>query len=63
MPLVDLAQEEWQQIVNILATKDAPWVVTNPLLMKINQQLQQGGSIPPLQKRNSGKEHEQPGGF
>lgn len=38
---VTLERNEWQQVMNILGTtKDHPWVVTNPLLMKIGGQLQ-----------------------
>ena len=38
MPSVKLDDQEWQQVINILAT--APWSAANPLLMKIGQQLQ-----------------------
>ena len=40
MPTVELNEEEWRQLLNILGTtKEWPWVITNPLLMKIGQQL------------------------
>lgn len=38
---VVLEKNEWQALMNILGTtKEHPWVVTNPLLMKIGGQLQ-----------------------
>ena len=37
MPVVDLDETEWQNVLAILAT--APWNQANPLLMKIGQQL------------------------
>ena len=39
MPIVDLKAEQWNAIINILAS--APWRDANPLLMEISQQLQQ----------------------
>jgi len=42
---VDLGEQEWQQVLNILAT--APWNVANPLLMRIGQQLQSQRDAPP----------------
>ena len=38
MPTVDLKTEQWNAIVNILAS--APWRDANPLLMEIGRQLQ-----------------------
>ena len=35
---VDLSEQEWNQVVAILAS--APWSTANPLLMRIGQQLQ-----------------------
>lgn len=35
---IELSDQEWQQVLAILAT--APWRDANPLLMKIGQQLQ-----------------------
>jgi hypothetical protein len=41
MASVELTDQEWQQVMNILATtKEHPWVVTNPLLMRIGGQVQ-----------------------
>jgi hypothetical protein len=37
MPAVQLDDEEWQRVINIIAA--APWNVANPLLMKIGDQL------------------------
>jgi len=37
MSTVDLTDQEWGQVMNILA--DAPWKISNPLLMKIGNQL------------------------
>ena len=42
MQTVTLAEQEWQALINVLAnTREHPWVITNPLLMKIGQQLQE----------------------
>lgn len=41
MPIVDMTDQEWASLLNVLATtKEHPWATTNPLLMKIGQQLQ-----------------------
>jgi hypothetical protein len=37
MPVVEMEQEEWQAVLNIIA--NAPWRDANPLLMKIGDQL------------------------
>ena len=37
MSTVDLNDQEWGQVMSILA--DAPWKQANPLLMKIGEQL------------------------
>lgn len=37
MPVVNLSDTEWQQVLGIIAT--APWRDANPLLMKIGAQL------------------------
>jgi hypothetical protein len=59
MPAVDLTDQEWQQVINIIGTK-VTWAEANPLLMKIGQQLQArqtvhaaGGGIMP---EGNGKE-------
>jgi hypothetical protein len=45
MPAVDLEENEWGALMNILATtKDWPWTATNPLLMKIGEQLRKQAS-------------------
>jgi hypothetical protein len=39
--VVDLTNAEWNQLMTIIGnTRDFPWSATNPLLMKIGQQLQ-----------------------
>jgi hypothetical protein len=38
MPSVELTDQEWQQVINMIATQ--PWTQANPLLMKIGGQLQ-----------------------
>ena len=38
MATINLSDGEWQQILNILG--DVPWRISNPLLMKIGEQLQ-----------------------
>ena len=50
---VNLEDKEWQQIIQIVSNAMAPWVVTNPILMKITQQLhaRQQQSVEP----NSGR--------
>lgn len=43
---VDLTEQEWGQLMNILATtKEWPWTVTNPFLMKIGEQLRAQSQI------------------
>jgi hypothetical protein len=37
MPIVELDDQEWQQVISMIAT--APWRDANPLLMKIGSQL------------------------
>lgn len=37
--IVDLDQQDWQQVVNILGSANAPWIVTNPLILRITQQI------------------------
>jgi hypothetical protein len=39
MSAVDLTEQEWGQVLNLLS--EAPWKVANPLLMKIGQQLRE----------------------
>jgi hypothetical protein len=46
MPSVELNDQEWQQVINILAT--APWAQANPLLMRIGGQLQGQRPAPPF---------------
>ena len=38
MAIVELSDQEWNQVINILG--DAPWKISNPLLMRIGGQLQ-----------------------
>lgn len=38
MPSVNLSEEEWQKIMNVLMTQ-ATWIVANPLLQKMTEQL------------------------
>lgn len=37
--IVDLEQQDWQQVVNILGSANAPWIITNPLILRITQQI------------------------
>ena len=40
MPTVTLTEHEWQTLINVLAgSTGAPWTMTNPLLMKLGEQL------------------------
>lgn len=53
MQTVKLEAAEWTQLMTILANSQGfAWSVTNPLLMKIGQQLQpqQAGQEPPLRQ-------------
>jgi hypothetical protein len=43
MSSVELTEQEWQQVINMIATQ--PWSQANPLLMKIGQQLQRQVAI------------------
>ena len=58
MPAVALDDNEWGQVMAILA--DAPWKVANPLMMKIGGQLrvqaEMRQSIPTLRPDGDGKE-------
>ena len=59
MPSVELTDNQWGQLMNILA--DAPWKVANPLLMAIGEQLraQHGvGQAPPQGVRPDGNGQE-----
>jgi hypothetical protein len=49
MPTVELDEQEWQQVINLIA--QAPWTVANPLLMKIGNQLRTQG-LPHGQQQN-----------
>jgi len=40
---VALEKEDWDQIQRIIATSPLPWTLSNPLLMRIAQQLQRQG--------------------
>ena len=62
MPSVELDATDWNMIVNILAsTKEWPWTVTNPLLMRLSSQLQpqHGNSqqMPAAQAEVGDKQH------
>jgi hypothetical protein len=46
MASVELNDQEWQQVINIIATK-CTWAEANPLLMKISQQLAGQHPVPP----------------
>jgi hypothetical protein len=48
MSTVELDEQEWQQVINLIA--QAPWTVANPLLMKIGNQLRTQG-LPPGDQR------------
>jgi hypothetical protein len=48
MSTVELDEQEWQQVINLIA--QAPWTVANPLLMKIGNQLRIQG-LPPGDQR------------
>lgn len=48
--VVEMTRDEWHQVMTIIGnTRDFPWSTTNPLLMKMGQQLQQ------QQQTNSGE--------
>lgn len=36
---LELTEEEGRQLLNLLATAQAPWVVTNPMINKLAAQL------------------------
>ena len=44
MPSIDFSDDEIRALTNILATKDIPWIVSNPLLAKLSQAQQRGNS-------------------
>lgn len=47
---VRLEKREWQQIVNVLATVNLPWIVVHPLLTKIAGQVEL--NMPQQQQQN-----------
>lgn len=57
-----LEDTEWSQVMTILGnTKEFPWVITNPLLMKLGQQLQvQAGQATQTaqMQRDNGLDHD-----
>jgi len=56
---VSLEETEWSSVMAILGnTKEFPWVVTNPLLMKLGQQLQPAAEL--LPRRPNGPDDEVP---
>jgi len=67
MPSVELSNEKWQWLINVLAEK-LTWKEANPILMEIGQQLQaqhQAASNPPnialqTNSTNSGEDHAVP---
>lgn len=57
-----LEDTEWAQLMTIVGnTKEFPWVVTNPLLMKLGQQLQQQGQAVQMAQaqRGNGLDHDE----
>jgi hypothetical protein len=63
MPIVELDDQEWQQVMAIIAT--APWRDANPLLMKMGSQLraQQAPAAPatagkPIRTDGKEQQHE-----
>lgn len=60
--IVDLDHQDWQQVVNILGSANAPWIVTNPLILRITQQVNRQTdinkqSIPTKQNSATGDGH------
>lgn len=37
---VELDEKEWQQVVSILGSSNTPWVIVNPLILKIVKQVE-----------------------
>jgi hypothetical protein len=58
MPTVELSDQEWQQVINMIAMQ--PWTQANPLLMRIGQQLQ--ARQPPQPPQPSAEELKRMGG-
>jgi outer membrane lipopolysaccharide assembly protein LptE/RlpB len=56
---VDLEREEWQNVINILGTAKESWVITNPLIAKLTQQLQRqlNAAQEGIQQSNGGSQH------
>jgi hypothetical protein len=55
MPTLEFTDQQIQQLTTMLAnTKEWPWVVTNPLLVTITQQMQPPPQVAPY-KGNSDK--------
>lgn len=50
MQSVELSDQEWQQVIAVLAT--GPWNVVNPILTKLAQQLQKpNGPAQPIRTK------------
>ena len=61
MQSVTLSEQEWQSLIGVVANAvGSPWTVTNPLLMKIGQQLQeqQGTQAGPVFASRPGNSHD-----
>lgn len=39
MATVELTDAEWQQVITVIGNAPTPWVIVNPLLVKIGGQL------------------------
>jgi hypothetical protein len=51
MSVVDLTDQEWNQVMAILG--EAPWRVSNPLLMRLGEQLRRQQQTPINKQTNS----------
>jgi hypothetical protein len=54
MAVVELSDQEWQQILQMLS--EAPWRLANPLLMKIGEQLRAQALAQPVQQQTNSPE-------
>lgn len=37
---VELDYKDWQQVINLLGSANAPWIITNPLILRIVKQVE-----------------------
>lgn len=57
---VTLQAQEWNQLIDLLATVSAPWRITNPLMQRITEQVQAAAAAQPQVPLMNGAESHVP---